>query len=157
MFIVLKLVLAISLFSYTSLIAAMSEGEKIILEARKTTQSITPKEFKKLIDNEFNIPLIQLDIREFNQLRHGDIWSENRVPITRSYLEQQVEKNIPNKNVKIVIICTSGIRAVLAATTLQRMQYTNVVYLEGGISNWVAKGYELHTYFGDVKSTKPLK
>jgi rhodanese-related sulfurtransferase len=41
---------------------------------------------------------------------------------------------------RTVLYCASGGRSALAADTLQRMGYTNVAHLDGGIKAWKEAG-----------------
>ncbi len=83
------------------------------------------KELYKLIKEDVE-DLYIVDIREPDQVDHGEIFHLNLVTITRGYLEFKIEKEIPNKSVRIVIYCCTGQRGNLAAKTLSEMGYTNV-------------------------------
>ena len=45
----------------------------------------------------------------------------------------------------IVLYCGGGFRSALAAENLQRMGYTNVWSMDGGIRGWRDKGFPLVT------------
>ncbi|BDY13820.1 rhodanese-like domain-containing protein [Hydrogenimonas cancrithermarum] len=112
-------------------------------------REMEPKELYKLITDEVD-DLYILDIREPDQIGHGEIFTLNLVQITRGYLEFKVKKAIPDKNARIVIYCCTGKRGKLAAKTMQEMGYTNVYSLKGGIREWVEQGYPLDTVYGEV-------
>jgi len=63
--------------------------------------------------------------------------------IGRGILERDVEKLIPDKGADIVLYCGGGYRSALAADNLQRMGYTNVVSMDGGIRAWREAGYAI--------------
>ena len=65
--------------------------------------------------------------------------------IGRGVLERDVETLIPDKDAAIVLYCGGGYRSALAADNLQKMGYTNVVSMDGGIRDWRNKGYPLTT------------
>ena len=44
---------------------------------------------------------------------------------------------------EIVLYCGGGFRSALAADNLQKMGYTNVISMDGGIRDWREKGYPL--------------
>ena len=61
------------------------------------------------------------------------------------WLERDVETLIPEKHAPIVLYCGGGYRSALAADNLQRMGYTNVVSMDGGIRAWREAGYPIET------------
>jgi len=98
-----------------------------------------------------------LDIREPDQIGHGEIFHLNLVKITRGYLEFKVEKAFPDKKARIIVYCCTGKRGKLATKTLKDMGYTNVYSLQGGIRGWVDAGYPLDTVYGEVLLKSTLK
>ncbi len=113
------------------------------------SDQIEAKDLYKLIKDDVE-DLYIVDIREPDQVGHGEIFHLNLVTITRGYLEFKIEKEIPNKKSKIVVYCCTGKRGNLAAKTLKDMGYTNVSSLKGGIRQWVTGGYPLDTVYGEV-------
>jgi rhodanese-related sulfurtransferase len=63
--------------------------------------------------------------------------------IGRGVLERDIETLIPDKNAAIVLYCGGGFRSALAADNLQKMGYTNVVSMDGGIRAWREAGYPI--------------
>jgi rhodanese-related sulfurtransferase len=63
--------------------------------------------------------------------------------IGRGVLERDVETLIPDKDAAIVLYCGGGYRSALAADNLQKMGYTNVVSMDGGIRAWREAGYPI--------------
>jgi len=120
--------------------------------AQKTNLDVKEMSAKKLFEliSEDVDDLYILDIREPDQIGHGEIFHLNLVKITRGYLEFKVEKAIPNKKARIVIYCCTGKRGRLATKTLQEMGYTNVYSLKNGIRGWVEAGYPLDTVYGEM-------
>lgn len=56
-------------------------------------------------------------------------------------MERDIEKAIPDTGAEIVLYCGGGFRSALAAESLQKMGYRNVVSMDGGYRGWVeAKG-----------------
>lgn len=122
--------------------------KKLMAEAKKDVKYLTPKEFKSIIDNDEDF--VQLDVRENNQYGHGEIWTMEMVKLTRGYIEYKVEHAIKDKKAKIVVVCCSGKRALLAAQTLKKLGYKDVRYLKGGVNGWLSAGYPLDTVFGEL-------
>ena len=63
--------------------------------------------------------------------------------IGRGVLERDIETLIPDKGAAIVLYCGGGYRSALAADNLQKMGYTNVVSMDGGIRAWREAGFPL--------------
>jgi len=63
--------------------------------------------------------------------------------IGRGVLERDIENLIPDKNAPIVLYCGGGFRSALAADNLQKMGYTNVVSMDGGLRAWREAGYSI--------------
>src|SRR6476646_4718369 len=60
--------------------------------------------------------------------------------IGRGVLERDVETLIPEKDAPIVLYCGGGFRSALSADNLQKMGYTNVISMDGGIRAWTKAG-----------------
>src|SRR5260221_8281984 len=75
---------------------------------------------------------ILIDVRE------KDEWNEGNIPgarwISRGFLEQRIEDQVPEKSAEIVLYCAGGTRSALAARTLEELGYTNVKSMAGGVS-----------------------
>jgi len=61
--------------------------------------------------------------------------------IGRGVLERDIETLIPDHDAPIVLYCGGGYRSALAADNLQRMGYTRVISMDGGIKAWRDAGY----------------
>ena len=48
---------------------------------------------------------------------------------------------MPDQKAEIVLYCGGGYRSALAAENLQKMGYTNVYSMDGGIRGWREKNY----------------
>jgi molybdopterin/thiamine biosynthesis adenylyltransferase/rhodanese-related sulfurtransferase len=81
---------------------------------------------------------ILIDVRE------KDEWNEGNIPgarwISRGFLEQRIEDQVPEKSAEIVLYCAGGTRSALAARTLEELGYTNVKSMAGGFSAWKRAG-----------------
>jgi rhodanese-related sulfurtransferase len=117
-------------------------------EAERTVKQIDGKDLKQMIDKFDKFVLI--DLRGQSQIERGEIYAANSYKIERGYLEFQIEKHVPDKNTKLVLYCCSGKRSILAAQSLMKMGYTDVISLRGGVIEWVDKGLPLDTSFGEM-------
>ena len=58
-------------------------------------------------------------------------------------IERDIEARVPELNAEMVLYCGGGFRSALAADNLQKMGYTNVISMDGGIRDWREKGFPL--------------
>ena len=82
-----------------------------------------------------------VDVREDGEFAVDHIRGARH--IGRGILERDVETLIPDKQAAIVLYCGGGYRSALSADNLQRMGYTNVVSMDGGIKAWREAGYDI--------------
>ena len=61
--------------------------------------------------------------------------------IGRGVLERDIETVLPDHDAPIVLYCGGGFRSALAADNLQKMGYTNVISMDGGMRAWREAGY----------------
>jgi len=84
---------------------------------------------------------VLIDVREDNE------WNKDHLPgakhMGRGIIERDIEKEIPNKDQKLVLYCGGGYRSALSAVNLQKMGYINVLSMAGGIRGWRELNYEL--------------
>ena len=142
----------LALFASTNVYAAKEMSsivKNLMQQAQKEVTFTTPKELHEIIEED-ETEFVQLDVRENNQYGHGEIWTMEKVKLTRGYVEYKIEEAIPNKKTKIIVVCCSGKRAVFAAQTMKKLGYTNVSYLKGGVNGWLSSGYPLDTVFGEL-------
>lgn len=119
---------------------------QILDEARKTIPEITAAQVKEELDQG---QILLLDVREMHEWNMGHIPGAISTP--RGMLEWYADPTSPyakselttDCNACIVVQCASGGRSLLAAETLQKMGYTNVVSMEGGFNNWVRQGFPI--------------
>jgi rhodanese-related sulfurtransferase len=114
---------------------------KLVEEARKRVRELTIDQVKAMLDRGEKFYLI--DVREDGE------WAKDRLPaaihLGKGVLERDVEQRIPDTGAAIVLYCGGGFRSALAADNLQKMGYTNVASMDGGIRGWREKGFPLTT------------
>lgn len=110
----------------------VSELKPAVIEKDITT-------VKKLLETNKNIILI--DVRETEE------WDEGYIPgaihLSKGIIERDIEKIIADKNTEIILYCRGGMRSVIAANNLQKMGYTNLCSMHGGITAWMNANYEI--------------
>jgi rhodanese-related sulfurtransferase len=75
-----------------------------------------------------------VDVREDDEWRAGHV--PGAIHIGKGVIERDIETKIPNKGDEIVLYCGGGFRSALAADAIQRMGYTNVLSMDGGMRGW---------------------
>ena len=98
---------------------------------------ISPDSLRSLQDG--NSPFALIDVREAGEYNSTHIPDSSL--ISRRDLEFRMSTAVPVKNAQVVLCDDDGRRANLAAATLERMGYTNVSVLEGGIARWSIQNY----------------
>jgi rhodanese-related sulfurtransferase len=88
-----------------------------------------------------NEDFLLVDVREDSEFAKDHIPSA--MHIGRGVLERDIEAKVPSKDREIVLYCGGGFRSALAAESLQRMGYTHVVSMDGGITAWREAGWPL--------------
>ena len=86
-----------------------------------------------------NTQFALLDVREPGEYNSSHIPGSSSMP--RRQLEFQMSLAAPFRGTSIVLCDDDGRRAALAAETLDRMGYTRLSVLEGGINRWVTENY----------------
>src|SRR5262249_13853826 len=80
-----------------------------------------------------------IDVREDHEWHDGHaIHAEH---LGRGILERDIEKVVPDKASEVVLYCGGGFRSALAALNMQKMGYTNVKSMDGGMRMWRQLGY----------------
>lgn len=126
----------------------MTLAKELLEAAEKRVTKVTPYELKSMIDNDDDFVLI--DIREPDQLLRGEIFHLDTIRLTRGYLEFKIESQLPDKRKKVVVVCCSGKRSLLAAQRLKELGYINTFSLEGGMQHWAEVGMPLDTVYGEM-------
>jgi rhodanese-related sulfurtransferase len=85
----------------------------------------------------------------FIDVREDDEFAVDRAAgahhIGRGVLERDVETLLPDHAAPIVLYCGGGFRSALAADNLQKMGYTNVISMDGGMRAWREAGYPVES------------
>lgn len=120
----------------------------LIDEANANVEQIEPEDLYVLAKD-----IILLDVREPEEFASGYINAHTVLTIPRGKLEflaiEKVAKQF-GQDVQIVTYCLKGARGSLAALQLQKMGFSNVKNLDGGILKWLQKGNTIHSYLGEI-------
>jgi sulfur-carrier protein adenylyltransferase/sulfurtransferase len=109
--------------------------QDLLREARAQIPEVTPPEVDALREAR---KATLVDVREASE------WDQGHVPgavhISKSYIEQQIEAAVPDRDARVVTYCAGGVRSLFAAQTLRDMGYTNVSSMSGGFQQWKSQG-----------------
>ena len=110
---------------------------KIVEESRKRVREISVDEVKRRMDRGDKVLLV--DVREDNE------WAKDHLPgavhMGRGVVERDIEERVPDLNAPMIFYCGGGFRSAMVADNLQKMGYTDVLSMDGGVREWREKGY----------------
>ena len=112
---------------------------KLVNDAKTRIREVTVDQVKAKLDGgeKFNL----IDVREESE------WAKDHVAgatyMGKGVIERDIEERLPDKKSEIVLYCGGGFRSALAADSLQKMGYTNIYSMDGGIRGWRDRGYPL--------------
>jgi rhodanese-related sulfurtransferase len=112
---------------------------QIVQEAKKHIRETTVDEVKARLDRGEKPCLI--DVREESEFARDHL--PGAVHLGKGVIERDIETRLPDTKAELILYCGGGFRSALAAENLQRMGYTNVLSMDGGIRDWRLKGYPL--------------
>lgn len=121
---------------------------KLVAEANSNIPQI---EVKDLVIDEHTI---LLDVREPEEFASGYIPASIVLTIPRGKLEfLAIDKiaKVYGQDAKIITYCLKGPRGSLAAMQLQKLGFTNVSNIKGGIMEWIKSSKTIKNYMGEFK------
>ena len=115
-------------------------GAEFIRKIRSQVEEVDPSVVQEHLGN----GMVLVDVRESEEWDAGHIPGAKHVP--RGYLESRIEGAVPDRGQRVVLYCASGQRSALAANTLrEQLGYENVASMNGGITLWKDRGYDVET------------
>ena len=112
---------------------------KIVDDAKTRIRETNVPEVKKRMDR--GDKFLILDVREESEYAKDHL--PGAVHMGKGVIERDIEMRVPDLNTEMILYCGGGFRSALAADNLQKMGYTNVISMDGGILGWREKGYPL--------------
>jgi rhodanese-related sulfurtransferase len=112
---------------------------KIVDDARSRIRETNVDEVKSRLDRKEKFVLV--DVREESEFAKDHL--PGAIHLGKGVIERDIEQRVPELNTEMVLYCGGGFRSALAADNLQKMGYTNVISMDGGIRGWREKGYPL--------------
>jgi len=112
---------------------------KIVEDAKKRVRETNVDEIKARMDR--GQKFILIDVREESEFAKDHL--PGAMHMGKGVIERDIESRVPDTGTSLVLYCGGGFRSALAADNLQKMGYTNVLSMEGGIRGWREKGFPL--------------
>jgi rhodanese-related sulfurtransferase len=112
---------------------------KIVDDAKQRVRETTVDVVKERLDRGEKFVLV--DVREDREFNADHL--PGAIHLGKGVIERDIEGAYPDLQTELVLYCGGGFRSALAADNLQKMGYTNVISMDGGIREWREKGYAL--------------
>jgi rhodanese-related sulfurtransferase len=112
---------------------------EIVNDAKSRVKEIDIEGYRRMMKS--GEPHLLVDVREDNEWAAGH--AAGAVHLGKGIIERDIEAKAPAKDTKLVLYCGGGFRSALAADNLQKMGYSNVISMDGGIRDWRQRGYKL--------------
>ena len=112
---------------------------EVAKDAKKRVRETTTDEVKRRLDRGDRFVLV--DVREDSEFAKDHL--PGAIHLSKGIIERDIEAKIQDTSAEVVLYCNGGLRSVLAADNLQKMGYSNVVSMGGGVREWRDKKYPL--------------
>jgi rhodanese-related sulfurtransferase len=110
---------------------------EVVNDAKTRVKECTVDDVKRRLDAGESFHLV--DVREESEYAKGHL--PGAMHLGKGVIERDIEKTIPDASAPIVLYCGGGFRSALAADTIQKMGYRNVISMDAGWRGWNEKGY----------------
>jgi len=111
----------------------------IVNDARSRIRETNVDAVKSRLDRGDKFLLV--DVREESEFAKDHL--PGALHLGKGVIERDIEARVPELNAEMILYCGGGFRSALAADNLQKMGYTNVISMDGGIRGWREKNYPL--------------
>jgi rhodanese-related sulfurtransferase len=112
---------------------------KIVDDAKSRIKETSVDEVKQKLDR--GEKLLLVDVREESEFAKDHL--PGAIHLGKGVIERDVEARIPDLNTPVVLYCGGGFRSALAADSLQKMGYTSVLSMDGGVRGWREKQFPM--------------
>ena len=116
----------------------------LVNDAKRRVRETTPEAVRRRQETGERFHLI--DVREDNEWDRGR--ALGAIHMGKGIIERDIERAIPDRGEEIILYCGGGFRSALAADTLAKMGYTNVVSMDGGWKRWRDLGFPVESGSG---------
>jgi rhodanese-related sulfurtransferase len=110
---------------------------KIVNDAKQRVREVTVDDVKAKLDR--NEKFVLVDVREESEFAKDHL--PGAIHLGKGVIERDIEERVPNPATPLVLYCGGGFRSALAADNLQKMGYSSVVSMDGGVRGWREKNF----------------
>jgi rhodanese-related sulfurtransferase len=110
---------------------------ELVNDAKSRVRETTPEEVRRRQEAGERFRLV--DVREDAEWGRGH--ALGAIHLGKGVIERDIERVVPDRDEELVLYCGGGYRSALAADTLAKMGYTNVLSMDGGWKRWKELGY----------------
>ena len=112
---------------------------KVVNDAKSRVKETSVDEVKQRLDRGEKLMLV--DVREESEFAKDHL--PGAIHLGKGVIERDIEARAPDLNTPLVLYCGGGFRSALAADNLQKMGYSNVISMDGGVRGWREKNYPM--------------
>jgi rhodanese-related sulfurtransferase len=112
---------------------------KIVEDAKSRVHEISVDQVQVKLQGGEKLMLV--DVREESEYAKDHL--PGAIHLGKGIIERDVEERVPDPHTPMVLYCGGGFRSALAADNLQKMGFSNVLSMDGGIREWREKGLPL--------------
>lgn len=112
---------------------------KIVNDAKARVKETTVDEVKQKLDHGEKVLLV--DVREESEFAKDHL--PGAIHLGKGVIERDIEARVPEVKTPMILYCGGGFRSAMAADNLQKMGYTNVLSMDGGVREWREKNYPM--------------
>ena len=112
---------------------------KIVDDAKSRIKETDVDEVKERLDRGDKFLLV--DVREESEFAKDHL--PGAIHLGKGIIERDIEGRVPDLNTPMVLYCGGGFRSAMAADNLQKMGYTNVISMDGGVRGWREKNFPM--------------
>jgi rhodanese-related sulfurtransferase len=112
---------------------------RLVNEAKKRVEETTVDDVKAKLDRKQKFLLI--DVREESEYAKDHL--PGAIHLGKGIIERDIEERVQDHNATMILYCGGGFRSALAADNLQKMGYSQVISMDGGIRGWRERGFPL--------------
>ncbi|HEY1463959.1 MAG TPA: rhodanese-like domain-containing protein [Terriglobales bacterium] len=110
---------------------------KVVNDAKSRVRETNVDEVKSKLDRGEKFTLV--DVREESEFAKDHL--PGAIHLGKGVIERDIEDRIPEHDTPLVLYCGGGFRSAMAADNLQKMGYTQILSMDGGVKDWREKGY----------------
>jgi rhodanese-related sulfurtransferase len=112
---------------------------KIVNDAKSRVKETTVDEVKQKVDNGDKVLLV--DVREESEFAKDHL--PGAIHLGKGVIERDIEARVTDVKTPMILYCGGGFRSAMAADNLQKMGYTHVLSMDGGVREWREKKYPM--------------